>query len=58
MLIVCDPKATSYKYLAQITIKAMAATIRSPKAQYVIRTGAGVFVVAHLGFQAGQSVGG
>ena len=40
-LIVCDPEATPYKYLASIRIKATAATIRNPKPQYAIRTGAG-----------------
>ena len=39
-LIVCDPEATPYKYLASIRIKATAATIRNPKPQYAIRTGA------------------
>ena len=40
MLIVCDPEATPYKYLASIGIKATAATIRNPKPQYAIRIGA------------------
>jgi hypothetical protein len=30
-LMVCDPEATPYKYLASIKIKATAATIRNPK---------------------------
>jgi hypothetical protein len=43
-----DPEATPCKYLASIRIKGTAATITNPKAQYAIRTGAGVFVGASV----------
>jgi hypothetical protein len=58
MALVCDPEATPYEYLVSIKIKATPATIRTHKPEYEIRTGAGAFVLPHLGFQAGQSVGG
>jgi hypothetical protein len=47
-LIVCDPEATPYKYLASIRIKLTAATTRDLKARYAIPTGAEVFGVASL----------
>jgi hypothetical protein len=53
-LIVCDPEATPYKYLASIRIKATAATIRNPKPQYAVRTGAGVFASIRFSCRAAR----